>query len=197
MLKSPKRRKFLSILAGVTIVLAMAMGAFFTGAQVIKSQKWDPLAQYPVQQVVAERESSTPLPGGENYEEDVTIPVYYWNEEVEVEATKCVKVEEDIVQVEGNLAWVSDEPPGRIIDAGTGVGPRGPGCVNYSYRNPIPDNVKAELEELKEQGIEQSEWHLGGTEIPIEEGSREGAPRSWITITFRIIHEDAPTVEGE
>lgn len=176
----------------------MMLGAFFTGAKVFESQIWDPLGNYPIQEVIAPRDDIVPSPGGENFEEGVSLPVLYWDEEIEVHATKCVKPEEGIIQIEGDFAWTSDEPPGRNIEAGGGVGPRGPGCVNYNYRNPLPDEVMAELLKLKEQGLEYSDWHIGGVETPIDkESGREGAPRSWITITFRIMHEDAPAVEGE
>ena len=145
-----------------------------------------------IQVALSPRVDTDPLPGGTSYAEDYSIPVIYWDEDIEVNAIKCVKDTEGVVQTRGTVSWISDFPPGKIIEAGVGSGPRGPGCVNYVYMNTIPDAVKVELGQLKAEGVDSTEWHLTGSEIPISEDGEEGTPRSWTTTSFRIIHENAP-----
>ncbi len=99
------------------------------------------------------------------------------------------------VQVKGTLSWVSDNPPGRIIEVRNGGGTRGPGCVSSTFRNPIPEVIQQEILRLAAEGVYQSDWHLTGTEFPIRtvDGVEErGEPRTWVSTTFRVLPIEAP-----
>jgi hypothetical protein len=190
---------------GAAIFMVVSIGTY----ALYENSKWDPLGEYPVQKV-------TPFPtkGGVRIIEpngSITLPPpppprtfessdnstsngvrFYLDDDINSNGIKCVKPEEDIIQIKGTLFWQSDLPPGRLIKIAEGAGPRGPGCQQYDFANPVPEQVLAEIEKLSAKGITESEWHLTGTETPIRDDGEEGVSRTWITTTFTLVHEDRP-----
>lgn len=189
-----RNRKWLWI-AAVTLFIGGALIGAYTLKVVLDANKWDPLGEYPIQVAFAPDEPSVPKSVVSNFDntpsEDVTT--IYWNQRIGSDAVKCVKDEFGTVKVRGILEWVRVEPPGEIIKVADGAAQRGPGCISQRFENFIPDEIRASMEKLKARGVESSVWRLTGTETPLREDTgAEGVPRTWITTTFRIIHEDAP-----
>jgi hypothetical protein len=173
------------------IILAAIMVAFWGGSQWYEATKWNPLAQYPIQVVSNDKKVNAEHLVTENDNAYSQSPSFYWDQEIHSSGIKCVKADEGVVDIQGILYWVSDDPPGRLIEAGRGANKRGPGCQQYEFSNPIPDIILAEMQKLKDRGMKSSVWHLSGTETPIR-GDEEGESRTWQTTTFKVIHQDAP-----
>ena len=188
---------------GAAIFMVVSLGIY----TLYQNSKWDPLGDYPIQQVTpfpTQGGVRVVSPGDNDIAAATTIESndnstssgvqFYLDDDINSNGIKCVKPEEDIVQIKGTLYWQSDQPPGRFIKIADGANDRGPGCQQYDFTNPIPEQVLAEVEKLSEAGITQSEWHLTGTEIPIRnDGKEEGVSRTWITTSFTIIHKNRPT----
>lgn len=189
------------IAIGAAIFIVASLGVY----TLYENSKWDPLGDYPIQKV-------TPFPtqGGVRVvsPDDLAIATattvesndnstssglrFYLDDDIYSNGIKCVKPEEDIVQIKGTLYWQSDQPPGRFIKIADGANDRGPGCQQYDFTNPIPEQILAEVEKLTADGITESEWHLTGTETPIRDNGEEGVSRTWITTSFTLIHENRP-----
>jgi hypothetical protein len=193
-----ERLGLVAIAAAIFMVVSIGVYALY------QNSLWDPLGEYPVQNV-------TPFPtkGGvriidlhdsnpgsivtESNDNSTSSGVqFYLDEDIHSNGIKCVKPEEDIVQIKGTLYWQSDNPPGRFLKVAEGANDRGPGCQQYDFSNPIPEEVRAEVARLTAEGFTRSEWHLTGTEIPIRGNGEEGVSRTWITTSFTIIHENRP-----
>jgi hypothetical protein len=184
--------------AGLTaIILAAIMVVGFGLYNLYETSRWDPLGDYPVQ-VVTQLPSTgdvapptTALVAAPDNSTTSTVS-FYKDQEINSSGIKCVENSEGIIQIKGTLSWVSDKPGGKIIEVAKASSERGPGCQLYTFSNPIPDVIQEELDKLSEKGIESSDWHLTGTEIPIREDGEEGVSRTWITTTFTIIHRETP-----
>lgn len=197
-MKKLSHKKIVELVSGLIIVIAMILVSFFLGTQLYQLGRWDPLGEFPIQ-IVQEPEINgefleleTEALVSENF---ATTPAFYWDQEITNTGVKCVKEEEGIVDIRGTLSWVSDEPPGRIIKVGEGSNTRGPGCQQYSFSNPIPDEVREQMEVLKSNGVHASVWHITGTETPfrrVGDETEEGDSRTWKTTTFTVIHKDTP-----
>lgn len=174
-----------NIIIGIAISMLLVWG-FHTWQE---ATRWDPLGEYPLQ-IITTTHTAT-IDDLDVDDSDVGLPVIYLNQEVSSNGVKCVKPEEGVVQVKGQLSWVSDRPPGKIIDISGGAGTRGPGCVNYSFENDIPDKVLKEIERFSSEGLQHSTWHITGTEVPIKADGTEGVPRTWITTSFVVLHREA------
>lgn len=179
----------------VIIVVALVIGATGT-ALWIQNSRWDPLGEYPLQTISDPDPTPVNIPGYNLTQS--SLPTIYLDEQVRSTGIKCVgdpseKSPDQIVTVKGILSWVSDEPPGKIIETGRGGGKRGPHCVNYTFLNSVPPEVKEEIMRLSKLGIHESTWHLTGTETPVREDGTEGVPRTWVTTSFRIVDRNAPT----
>lgn len=77
------KRGILTRAAYFIIGMALVMGAFFTGLAAYEFFQWDPLGEYPIQVASSSRVDTEPLPGGTSYAEDFSIPVIYWDEDME------------------------------------------------------------------------------------------------------------------
>lgn len=180
---------------GIATGIAILMVAFAAGAQWLEASRWDPLGEYPLQTVFSGDtlpQSVNPPTGSVDPSDTVGLPTFYLDDEINVFGVKCVKPDDGTVNVAGSLSWVSDQPPGRIIEVDRGGGPRGPGCVSRTYSNSIPDEVRVEIDRLTARGIFESDWHLSGTETPVKDDGTVGVDRTWVSTTFRIIHTEAP-----
>jgi hypothetical protein len=197
-----ERLGLVAIAAAIFMVVSIGVYTLY------ENTRWDPLGDYPVQQV-------TPFPtkGGVRIDEIVAPDAapspttvesndnsmssgvqFYLDDDIHSNGIKCVKTGEGIVQITGTLYWQSDEPPGRFIKIADGANDRGPGCQQYDFTNPIPEQVLAEIEKLSANGITESEWHLTGRETPVRnDGEEEGVSRTWITTSFTVIHKNRPT----
>lgn len=190
------RSRVWAIIGGVIVGIAILMVAFAAGAQWLNAARWDPLGEYPLQLVTAGTPGATPpthaptssQPGATG----TAIVTIYLDQNVTTVGVKCVNDDEGVVTVTGVLSWVSDRPSGHIIEVGRGGGPRGPGCVSSTYTNPIPAEVRADIDKLVARGVGESEWHLTGTETPVKPDGTTGLARTWVSTTFRVIHTEAP-----
>lgn len=186
-------RKALEVFALMIVALAMVVVGVIGVRLYESATRWDPLGDYPVQVAyskvgdVRQQPQRSPLDNNSTTSPSVLLPTIYLGEEIHTTGIKCTATAEEVT-VTGVLSWVSDLPPGRIIEVSRGGGPRGPGCITYEYANPIPPEVLEAIDELLEDGIVESEWHLTGTEIPVREDGTEGEPRTWTSTVFRVIH---------
>lgn len=102
---------------------------------------------------------------------------------LKVRATKCVKGTQS-VEVSGNLTWVSQDPPGSVVDAGHGSVVRAPGCTTKIFDNPLPADVVRRTEEiLKSTHAEFVTWRLTGTETPVDPTLQA---KTWQTEAFDL-----------
>lgn len=181
-----------AVIIGVAILGVGSLGTVLW----IRHNQWDPLGDYPLQTIVDPDPTPVTIPGYSLTQS--ALPTIYLDEQIQSSGVKCVgDVAEGgpdrTVTVTGVLSWVSDEPPGKIIEAGRGGGERGPHCVNYTFLNSIPPQVKAEIRRLGKLGIHESTWHLTGTETPVRADGEKGVPRTWVTTSFRIVNANKPT----
>lgn len=132
---------------------------------------FDPLGEFPVQ-IVQNR-----VPG-------VDGPAVVLGTGVRVRSTKCADSE---VTVSGEWFWVSAEPRGSTVPAGsTPAFTRPAGCVTTEYSNPMPDEVVQRTEELLSEGVAPS-WYITGTETPLDDDGREGVAQVWQTENFVVV----------
>lgn len=168
-----KRRRALGrfgiivITVAITLLLVLILQSFFY------IFKWDPLGEYPLQVVMNKQE----ILNGTSY------PTIGIDDTLVVAGIKCATGR---IKVEGTVTWVTDEPPGSEIETGTNTGTRGPGCVNQTYRVSVPNEIVEQVKIFKSEGVEESIWHLTGTETPVKSDGTTGEPRTWITTSFRI-----------
>jgi hypothetical protein len=101
---------------------------------------------------------------------------------ITVEAVKCAREQ---VQVRGVLSWQAMDPPGSVIDVGSGVAERTEGCETFTFENPIPVEVREAIEAQHSAGIVAPVWRMTGIEVPFD-GDREGVPRTWVTENFTV-----------
>ena len=135
---------------------------------------YDPLGEYPVQVVEADE-----------ILRDGTKAVFITGPVV-VEGTKCNDTNEE-VEVEGVISWQAVDPPGNIIETGTGRGVRISGCTTQVFQNAIPDAVYDILIRQYERGITAPVWRLTGTDWPIDEHGHRGESRRYKTENFAIV----------
>ena len=177
-----------------TLALVMVVIIATIGGVVIyqRSTQWDPLGDYPIQTITLKYQlpAAQSLTGAHN--STATEPVLYLDQKATSTAQKCVKLGKGIVTVRGELSWVSDEPPGKIILISKGGGSRGPGCRSYTFQNSFPEAVRSYIDELTKQGVKQSRWHIFITETPIKPDGTTGVPRTAVSTTFLVVHTNTP-----
>lgn len=183
----PRIRKVPYYLGLTTIVVSIISVLSFAVFQWVEATRWDPLGEYPLQEA-----SSPNVPNEVDAADPAQIPTIYMDEKITVTGIKCVSESAGVVTVRGELWWVSDQPPAYLLFAGEGGGKRGPGCVSATYRNAIPDNVIEAIEDMVTEGVEQSTWHLSGTEVPVRTNGDKGVDRTWNSTSFVIIHRNRP-----
>lgn len=195
-----KKHHIIERIGLVAIAIAIGLIAFWGGMQWYNASQWNPLGEYPIQVVypvnnIGEKispDAIDTIPGSQGVTQTNMVTIY-WDQQVGTSGIKCAsETESEPVKITSVLSWVSDRPPGQIVDSGKGAGLRGPGCISYNFVNPIPDNVLKVMRDMKEDGQMSSEWHLSGTETPEKDDGTTGVQRTWIATTFRVIHEDAP-----
>lgn len=141
------------VLAVVSTVLAVALGWSYWQ----QSQEWNPLGEYPTQEVRAVRAT-----------------------EVDVHGIKCNDSDAPVTVRGTGISWQRVNPRGAIIESspGGGTAERPPGCLGQDFTNAIPEQVFAE-------DLPGALWRITGTEVPFEDG-REGVPRTWETELFDV-----------
>lgn len=159
-------------LMAVNLCVLLVVSAFTVDAWLGARDRFDPLGDYPTQQILNETVSD--------------VPTLTLLEDVIVEGIKCSN-ETRPVQVSGVTTWVSVEPPGSIIQVGEGTALRNPGCEEFVFVNPIPPDVADRTLELFRDGLGSVEWRITGIETPIREDGKRGEPRTWTTEPFLII----------
>lgn len=133
----------------------------------LMSQSFDPLGDYPPQDVIADERHGVPT---------VTAA-----DDVHVVGIKCNESDAP-VQVAGHAAWQSVDPPGTVITVGEGTAIREPGCERFEFVNPVPPDVLARTRELGGRVL----WRITGTETPIRGDGIRGVPRTWTTETLAV-----------
>jgi hypothetical protein len=189
---STKKLRFFEAFGSLVICAAIILVVISGGVLWREAREWNPLGDYPIQIVTTEEVIIEPVQNsGRNSQ--IGLPVIYLDQTANSTGIKCVKPEEGQVTIRGDLSWVSDEPPGKFIKIIENVSStRGPGCINYEFKNEVPPQVKAEIKKLTAAGINQSTWHLTGHEVPIRDDGTEGEGRTWQTTSFVVLHSEAP-----
>jgi hypothetical protein len=149
---------------GCATVALLSLAAVVMWAELRVPDRWDPLGDYPVQ-VVTDGDHSIRVDGL-----------------VEVEAVKCAREQ---VQVRGVLSWQAMDPPGSVIEVGSGTSVREDGCETFRFANPIPTEVRDVIRQQHAAGIAAPVWRITGTETPFGD-TREGVPRTWVTENFEV-----------
>ncbi len=135
-----------------------------------QNRPFDPLGSYPIR-VVA------------------TDPIRL-GEDLVVTAIACTRVDEEIT-VETTQSWVSVNPPGTVVDVGTGLTIRQPGCTAEQLKYPMPVEVVRRIGKLVDEGHTETVWRITGTDTPLQIDGRRGMPRTWTTEEFTVVVEDA------
>jgi hypothetical protein len=145
------------LLAGISVV-ALAFSIY--ALAVVRTPQWNPLGEYPDQ--IAK----------------LVKPGF-----IHVTATKCAKVS---VQVRGSFSFQRLTPtPGIFVLAGNGQSLKPKGCVDLTFDNLTPEEVKRIV---RLDG--PSTWIITGTETPFDGTGKQGVPRSWRTNSFTLTVED-------
>lgn len=118
---------------------------------------WQPLGDYPQQNVV-----------------EITDK---W---VVADGVKCNNDDEPVL-VYGTVAWRRVDPTGAVIETVTGIGTdvRQPGCIEQRFYNVIPDEVRA-------ANLPGALWEIVGIETPLD-GRRIGVPAVFETESFQLV----------
>lgn len=157
------------VLGAALLVLAAAI----LFAELRTPTVWDPLGDYPVQEV------TTRVPG-------VSGPAVYVDGTVDVVATKCNDTGEP-VDVETTLTWRSVEPLGAAWHRGQSFSTRSPGCESLTFHNPVPVAMRELVEAQFRAGFTEPVWQIVGTETPVREDGSDGKRQTWRTENFRVV----------
>ena len=158
--------------AVVVALASLALLGFVVIRQWTESAPFDPLGQYPPQEVM-------------NRTAGVRGPSAHVGDDVVVTGIKCN--DSDVpVTVRGSYSWVSVEPRGAVVPTGEGLTQRRPGCETFRFENPMPDEVIQRSEELLDRGITPI-WYIAGFDEPIAHDGTVGVRRAWQTENFSIV----------
>ena len=136
-------------------------------------ERWDPLGDYPTQQVLSR------VPGVEG-------PATTAHGTVDVTATKCSNADEPI-EIDTELAWRSVDPGGAAWSRGHSQAVRDPGCTSLRFDNPIPPQVRALVAAQHDAGYPAPVWQIVGVETPVRHNGTEGVETRWRTENFTIV----------
>lgn len=183
--RSHKKEMFALVAALVVSVFSLVL----TISIGVRGSPWNPLGEYPTQQVKNRSVTPSTYPAGSsiNLSTAANGPNLYVNQDVEVEGTKC-NASSEVVEIVGTTQWVAIEPPGSIFVTGSGSSHRDPGCTTRNYKNPVPTVVKDRVNQLHEQGIDESIWQITGVETPVRDDGDDGVKRVWQTDNFTLIY---------
>jgi hypothetical protein len=146
-------------------VALFVVAASIVFAELRTPDVWDPLGDYPVQ-TVADSDHSLRVDGL-----------------ITVDAVKCA---DEQVHVRGVLSWQAMDPPGSVIETGSGTSVRAEGCETFTFQNPIPREVRDVIEAQHANGIAAPVWRITGTETPFD-ADRTGVARTWVTENFVVV----------
>ena len=164
----------LLIATGVAVVAMTLLVVATVYVVVLKPGPYNPLGEYPVQQVVST------VPG-------VMGPAVHVGGVVIVEGTKCNESGE-VVGIEASLAWSSIDPrvgSVQIFDAVPGT--REPGCPAFHFENEMPAEVIRRTQAAFVRGHDAVVWQIAGVETPISPDGHRGNPRAFQTQNFTIV----------
>lgn len=111
------RRAFITTALTIILGALVLINAALIWLVIIEDGEWDPLGEYPLQEVLS-----------------VTT------ETVTVEGTKCNATDRP-VRIKGSVAWQRVDPLGFVLAGGTGTNIRPPGCETETFENDIPASV--------------------------------------------------------
>lgn len=163
------RRSSMVLIVAVAVCLIAA--AAIIGYLVAKPSTWDPLGEYPIQNV-------------ESRIDGQTGPAIKVGDVLLVSGVKCSTIP---VQVRGTIGWISVDPPGTNIALPSGLTRRPEGCTAFAYKNVIPPEVVDRVHQLATNGIFESTWRITGSDTPIDAHGLEGSIRVWTTTNFKIV----------
>lgn len=149
-------RRALTFVLSVVVVSLLAMNITLIYLVATDDHgQWDPLGPYPVQTVVRVTDDA-----------------------VVIEGTKC-NDDDEPVRVSGSYSWQRLSPPGFILQGGTGVELKQPGCITQTFENTIPDAVFA-------ADTPGARWRIDGVETPFDGNGSIGVERRFETEVFQI-----------
>lgn len=163
---SPMLRRLTILALSVSVTLfGLSLALFVTAGD---PAPWNPLGDYPIQVVGP----LVPRVGGV-----ATITV---NDRVPIIGTKCNNADHK-VDVRGMYEWKRVDPLGVAVPGAASGGVRLPGCTTFSFLNPIPDAIVADV-----LARGPSIWQITGIETPLDKDGGEGVPRTYQSENFRI-----------
>ena len=165
--------KTVSVSIVVLGVALICLAAAIIYAELRTEEVWDPLGDYPIQEV------TSTVPG-------VNGPATTIDGTVDVSAIKCNNTARE-VNVETTLAWRSVEPRGATWNRGGSIAVRGPGCESLTFSNVIPDPVVALIEAQHDAGFTEPVWQIVGPETPIRADGADGQRQTWRTQNFTVV----------
>ena len=165
--------KTVSVSIVVLGVALLVLAAAILYAEIRTEEVWDPLGDYPTQEV------TSTVRGIEG-------PATHIDGTVNVHATKCNDTSMP-VDVETTLTWRSVEPRGAAWQRGSSLAVRDPGCESLSFANPIPGPVQELIEAQYRAGYPEPVWQIVGTETPVREDGSDGKRQTWRTENFKVV----------
>ncbi len=165
-------RSFAVGLAAVALVL-VAVASMLLWVELRGDDTFDPLGEYAEQDVTAEENADG-------------LPVVAIDDPVEVVGTKCNDSDEP-VRITGVLSWQARDPAGAVIEVGRGERVAEPGCIEQTFENLIPPEVRGLIAGQHEAGIPAPVWRISGREVPIDGNGAEGVARTFVTEDFVVV----------
>lgn len=74
-----------------------------------------------------------------------------------------------------------------VRERGQSVTEREPGCTSLTFHNTVPAPVVELVEAQYRAGFDLPVWEITGTETPVDDDGRQGAPRRWVTERFVLV----------
>lgn len=173
-------KRTLIIVGCVMLVLINAFALIYTTVD----RTWDPLCNYPVQDVINKNATDV---YHKNPKDKELYPHIKPGDTVNVVAMKCNNTDKPIT-VRGVRSWQTVPPTvlGTVIEDSHATGIREPGRRTLTYQNPIPSSVIVRSRTILQTTGKPAVWILTGNETPVEPDGTEGRTKTWETEPFVI-----------
>ena len=171
----PKRARWVFRLLIIFFGLSLVLNAVVFIA-IRQPAQWDPLGEYETPQHVTAPSTTSAGQPVIDLSEDEAITVV---------GTKCNDTGEN-VEVAGTLSWQQMEPPGAVIEVGTGTRTAPPGCETTTFENQVPPEVAQVIRAQHRSGIIAPAWRISGVEWPVRNGGERGEERVYYTDSFVV-----------
>lgn len=159
-----RRKKHAAVGLFAVLAIALVVNSVLAVHEYLDQESlFDPWGEFPVQTVLNDNR---------------TLRV---GETLEVEATKCIDHDEEIISV-GEVRWTAQDPRGVTFVVGTGIGRLQPGCDTLTYRNPMP----AQVVELANTEGEARTWTVNGSQWAFDDDGQRGKEQTWETQPFVV-----------